>query len=302
MSEVEASQKINTFADFLQEWPPESVCTVSDATRLQDGYLRIATPAIELYCEECEGRRSFDCQNYTINAARGSWKNGFLDYQCRNCKSQLKYYALAVLADKTTGVYDGQVYKYGELPLFGDALPPRVFSLIGKDQELFRKGRKAENRGLGIGAFAYYRRVVENQWERIVGEVTKVAQKLGTAQALIDELHKVAKHTQFGRAVDSVKPAVPEVLLIDGHNPLTLLHSALSEAIHDHSDQECLELAQDIRIVLAELADRASQALKDEDTLKQAVSRLLNRKNGKGTPATQSSTVVEPANPKAEQS
>ena len=32
-----------------------------------------------------------------------------------------------------------------------------------QDEQLLRKGRRTENQSLGIGAFAYYRRVVENQ-------------------------------------------------------------------------------------------------------------------------------------------
>jgi hypothetical protein len=34
-------------------------------------------------------------------------------------------------------------------------------------------------------------------------------------------------------------------LLIDGHNPLLLLHDLLSEGVHQFSDSECLERAQD---------------------------------------------------------
>ncbi len=32
--------------------------------------------------------------------------------------------------------------------------------------------------------------------------------------------------------------AIPAVLLIDGHNPLTLLHDLLSEGIHELDDDE----------------------------------------------------------------
>jgi len=84
---------------------------------------------------------------------------------------------------------------------------------------------------------------------------------------------------QFSKAIDQVKSAIPQVLLIDGqHNPLTLLHTALSEGLHDHSDEECLEIAQDIRLVLTELAERASTALREEAELEKSVARLLGRK------------------------
>jgi hypothetical protein len=77
-----------------------------------------------------------------------------------------------------------------------------------------------------------------------------------------------------------VKGAIPQTLLINGHNPLTLLHTALSSGLHEQSDERCLELAHDIRVVLAELSERLSQALKDEAELNAAVTRLLQAKTG----------------------
>ncbi len=264
-----------TFGEFLRSTPPEQYETVTELTEVGHNYsLDIARPTLELHCEQCSGLRYFDCSKQDVYPRPDEWKHGYMHYTCRNCGASRKTFALAIKAD---GKGAGAVYKYGEVPHFGDSLPTRVFTLIGPDKELFLQGRRAENRGLGIGALTYYRRVVENQWGRIVGEVSRVAKKVGAKQSIIDELSEVAKHTQFGRAVDSVKPALPEVLLIDGCNPLTLLHSALSEAIHDKSDQECLELAQDIRIVLADLAERSSQVMKDHAELKSAVSRLHNR-------------------------
>jgi hypothetical protein len=69
---------------------------------------------------------------------------------------------------------------------------------------------------------------------------------------------------------------MPQILLINGHNPLTLLHSALSGGLHDQSDEECLALATSIRVIMTELAERLGQALKDEAELNAAVSQLLS--------------------------
>ena len=49
--------------------------------------------------------------------------------------------------------------------------------------------------------------------------------------------------------------------------------------MHEKSDEKCLVLAHDVRVVLAELSERISQALKDEKELNSAVSRLLQDKN-----------------------
>jgi hypothetical protein len=95
----------------------------------------------------------------------------------------------------------------------------------------------------------------------------------------IAALESAQAETQFSRALASVKSAIPQTLLINGHNPMTLLHSALSEGLHDHSDEQCLEIASSVRVVLAELSERLAQALKDEAELNKALARLMGTKD-----------------------
>lgn len=95
---------------------------------------------------------------------------------------------------------------------------------------------------------------------------------------MIEVLEKAKLETQFNRAMEMVKTAIPVQLLINGHNPLTLLHSALSKGVHEMSDDECLTRASDIRVVLFELADRIGQTLKEQSTLDAAVARLAANK------------------------
>jgi hypothetical protein len=171
--------------------------------------------------------------------------------------------------------------KIGEFPAFGPRTPARVISMIGPDKDVFLKGRRSESQGLGIGAFAYYRRVVENQKGRIINQIESVARRLGASEDILKRFQIAASETQFSKAIDDVKDCIPQSLLIRGHNPLTLLHTALSEGIHAQADAECLEIASSIRIVMTELAERISLALKDEAELTDAVSRLLNRQDSK---------------------
>ena len=89
----------------------------------------------------------------------------------------------------------------------------------------------------------------------------------------------VGHHELMNAAVDGVKEAIPRVLYIKGHNPFTLLHGALSEGIHAASDGECLVAANDIRLILVELAERLNEALREQRELDAALSRLVNRRN-----------------------
>ena len=169
--------------------------------------------------------------------------------------------------------------KLGELPGYGPPVPPRLIKLIGPDREVFLKGRNCENQGLGIGAFTYYRRVVENQKNRILGEIVKVFEKIGVSQDKIDTLGQAIKETQFSKALGMAKDVMPESLLIDGHSPILLLHRALSRGVHELSDEECLKLAGTVRLVLGELSERLSAILKDKVELTEAVSTLMHHKS-----------------------
>lgn len=119
--------------------------------------------------------------------------------------------------------------------------------------------------------------MVEEQKGRIIAEIGRVAERLGAGPEILELFTKAKAETQFSTAIDLIKAAIPESLRIHGQNPLTLLHDALSEALHQHTDAECLDLATSIRVILTELAERISNALKDEAELKNAVVRLQNR-------------------------
>jgi len=242
-------------------------------------------PAIQLHCdnEACQGIRYFEPKD-TEYLRPMERKEHFLSFVCRNCKKSKKTYAF--WSRLSEDEVNGELMKFGEYPPFGPPTPARLITIIGGERDYFLKGRRAENQGLGIAAFAYYRRVVENQKTRIIDEMIRVAQKIGAPQEVTDDLNTARNETQFSRAVQVIKHGVPESLLIGGHNPLTLLHSALSEGLHAQTDQECLELATSIRVVLTELVERMGNALKEELELTAAVSRLLQasaQKSERGT-------------------
>lgn len=180
----------------------------------------------------------------------------------------------------------GSCEKYGEVPAFGPATPPRLLRLFGTDREIFLKGRRCEAQGLGVGAYAYYRRIVEKHKDSIFEEIIKVCEKIGVTPEITDVLKKAKSENQFSSALEKAKDAIPPALLVNGHNPLTLLHTALSEGLHAKSDADCLELANDIRLVLSELANRLGQALNDEKEFTDAVSRLLSRNSSKSNDST----------------
>lgn len=282
-SETEIDQPdiaTQTFAEFLESSPPNQVANISDLMAEKwrgpnlDTYLK--TPEIQLHCpeESCNGVRFHRCkEGEYIELEPNDVTDIFISYLCSNCQNQAKTFALRTCRENSSN--KGKMVKFGEKPTFGPPIPAKLLKLIGPDRDNFLKGRRCENQSLGVGAFVYYRRVVEHQKNRIFKEIVKVSEKIGAPKEKIDTLNAAIVETQFTKALDMAKDAMPESLLINGHNPLKLLYRALSEGIHNLSDEGCLGYATSIRVVLGELSERLSQALKDEVEITNAISRLL---------------------------
>jgi len=275
--------KTITLKEFLEKIPPGKYYRIKEIPKEEIYYKSIRyifnLPELVLYCdgENCKREMNYTIRysNFTIDDKEG-YNLDYAKYTCKNCEQRVKIFSLVALlkGDKS----EAEFCKIGELPPFGPPTPSKLIELIGPDKEYFLLGRRCENQGLGIGAFTYYRRVVENQKNRIFDRIIDVANKVSIKNEVIQELELAKKEIQFKTGIEKVKHALPESLLIDGHNPLTLLHKALSEGVHDKSDEECLELASSIRVILGELSQRAALVLKEDVEVKSALSKLMNRK------------------------
>lgn len=284
--------KIMKFQEFLEKIPPGREVEVSDAfsqpvhpappltspgsraPRVLKRDIWLSKPELKLYCDSeiCKGERSFN-SNYEaekdgLDDEINNYK--FMVYNCNNCGKYIKVFAIRILPLKN----NSKVFKFGELPWFGPPTPPRAITLMGEDKKLFHKGQRAENQSMGIGAFVYYRRVVENQKNRIFDEIIRATKKIAPDHPVIQELKAAKKETQFKNAVEKIQKALPESFLINGHNPLTLLHNALSKGLHNYQDDDCLERASDVRKILFEFAEKLGEALKEKAGIDAAVKRL----------------------------
>ena len=187
----------------------------------------------------------------------------------------MKVFALRLLRRNNA---NGTLMKIGEVPEYGPPLPARLQRLVQSERDFLVKGFKSENQGFGIGAFVYYRRLVEDLKNDLIDEIIKTCGKVHNAAAFVPALEKARKETQFSKAIEEIGDAIPDALRIDGHNPLTLLHQALSRDLHSSSDEACLDAASAIRVVLTELSERIAQITRETSELKAARSKLFQKK------------------------
>jgi hypothetical protein len=270
---------LQEWKDFLESTPAyverrfENI--FGDMSRGNPGYRwGIFSPRIQLYCDNDDGVRWFDPEESSFFCAE--YETRFLLYTCRDCGRSRKTFALILVANLTATSQVLTAMKVGEFPPFGSHLAKRLANLLSDtDLELYRKGLRSEREGLGIGAAAYFRRVVDNQWKALVKKLRDAAARLGASAEELKVFDEAFTQQQFSTAVDMLKDAIPaKLLILDGLNPLTLLYRPLSVQLHELTDEQCLQQAADIRVVLNETFDNISRVLKDDETLKAAVTRL----------------------------
>ena len=231
---------------------------------------------VRLFCssEECNRHTNFSYAPGKDYDVKDNFQ-ALITLQCRNCQETIACFALNISCKK--GELSGAVVKFGETPSINEPLPKKVLSLVGSEREYFFNGLKSERLGLGIAAFAYYRRVIEHKKTKIIEEIIKAAKEIDADQQIIEELEQAKAEKQFSNVIKYINTAIPERLSIQGHNPLKLLYSALSEGLHNENDEECLQLAKSIRIVLIEFSNNISSILDSKHELTNAINILTKK-------------------------
>jgi hypothetical protein len=284
-----------TMDQLLVEQPLHSVQIVSDLFSNAGNHWINYPENIRVHCahNDCVGiRRHHKVNNSNSFSAGQHDLFAFVEYRCTDCRTTVKVFG--VRAQLSSG-QRGKCVKIYEEPPFGHPIPKRLFQVIGEaNRDSFLQARRAIARGLGIGAYAYYRRIVENTKFDLVGSVLEVARATNAPASQIGLLQKAQTERRFSKAIETLRDgaAIPAVLLIDGHNPLTLLHDLLSEGIHELTDQQCLERAQEAEVILCEIADRMQIALTERKTVKAAISSIMKRKATNETAASISLTPI----------
>ena len=281
-----------TLEELLQDVPLHSARNIAILWRRSESNFIGFPENIEVHCDhpKCGGVRRHAYKGsdyYTANKQHQQTfytLYSFVSYGCTNCTRSEKVFGVRLIPN-ATGPEITTCTKIYQEPPFGHPIPKRLFQVIGEsNREHFLQARRAIARGLGIGAYAYYRRVVENKKFELVGSVLEIALATNASPEQIELLKKARSETQFSKAIETLRDvsAIPAVLLINGHNPLALLHDLLSEGIHKLDDRECLERAQEAEIILCEIADRMQVAVTERKVVKAALTSILKRKKAGG--------------------
>ena len=141
------------------------------------------------------------------------------------------------------------------------------------DLENYEKAIICLSNGYGVAAFAYFRRVVENNINKLLDLVLEDAQS-SSANTELTELAKLRKNSTISDKIKIANHALPEHLNPSGQNPLGRLYKILSEGVHEFSEEECLNKAKATSECLAYLVSELTSRKNHCDRFKSMIGGL----------------------------
>ncbi|MGI1669918.1 MAG: hypothetical protein K6L74_06275 [Neptuniibacter sp.] len=261
--------------EFIEEYPLYRKFKVDSMPSTLDRFPKVK---INMSCPICKSNQTYIMTNeYYENCSYSNFPSGGLGvrlaYICTHCE-KFKRLFFVKLGGDTSGSW---FMKVGQFPAWEIAGEPNIEKLLGSHSGYYKKGLVCESQGYGIGAFGYYRRIVEETIDEMLSEIADLLsgeelEKYNSA------LEKTKETIVTAEKIELVKDLLPPILRPEGMNPLAALHSALSQGLHAESDEVCLELAQHCREVLVFLVNQVAASKETAKSFTSSMRKLLDKK------------------------
>ncbi len=239
---------------------------------------------IDAFCETCGQSRPFHAKDEPsdrfvaampplrgpgISSTDQYLKTGtsYFEFTCVSCgKSKRRHLVEQIVAEKTI-----RFQKYGELPRKRLARNPILQRFLKDDLDNYEKAVVCLSYEYGVAAFAYFRRVVENNVNKLLDLVQEDAQSSSADTEVTAALAELRENPPMSKKIEIANHALPAYLKPDGLNPLGRLYQMLSEGVHTFSEEECLNKAKEtsecLAYLVSELASRKEHRARFKSTV-----------------------------------
>lgn len=230
---------------------------------------------IDSFCEVCNQRRPFhDLQARGGGAGLTTPALGtgtsYFSFTCVSCKKEKRIYLVEQVVEDGTI----KLQKYGQLPR-GKVLRDKTLQkFLKNDLDNYEKALICLSRDYGIAAFAYFRRVVENNISNLLDLVQEDALASGSPDDTMDAISELRADSPMSNKIRVANLALPIYLRPDGLNPLGRIYQVLSEGIHNSSEEECLAKAKTTSECLAFLVSELATRKEHRVRFKSVVAKL----------------------------
>jgi hypothetical protein len=144
--------------------------------------------------------------------------------------------------------------------------------LTDEDASNYKKALTNLSVNYGIGAYAYFRRIIENEIKRIIKDISELdfegAENVKQAYRTFEVDHQMSK------LIHTLNNYLPNSLKQFGDNPIRLLYEQLSGGIHQFSEGECVEKARLIDVLLKYVIKKVNEEKYQFLDVKEAMLKL----------------------------
>jgi hypothetical protein len=224
------------------------------------------------YCEECKKETTFMFvripSTYPLQFQQTNSKSWNIDHRyvknrqdhysftqhykadCQQCKVYCMDFVFNMFDDAKGAFSNNKLKKVGQYPPVSIRASKVVEKYLTKDNfELYKKALYLISLGYGVGAFAYFRRIIETE---IIQIITLLSE--GSFEGA-EEIKKQLEEKKQGKItmqklLDSLTEHLPPALLEIGDNPVRILFNYSSNALHGYSEEKCIETSKNIDLIL----------------------------------------------------
>ncbi len=181
-----------------------------------------------------------------------------LYFKCTGCRKTEFSFWVEVNYEK-----EGWVRKVGQLPMWLPSIPKDVAEELGEDAELYQKALRNMAEGYGIGACAYFRRLLEKYINPLLQLLYEVKKDQGAGEGELAKIQEAIASKNFTIKTEFAAEIAPASIIVGGHNPLKEIHERLSVGLHSLDEEAANDYALKIRNALEFIIRRLRREIEE---------------------------------------
>jgi hypothetical protein len=171
------------------------------------------------------------------------------------------------------------VMKVGQYPALTVSIPKGLEKALGSDASgLYRKALISRNAGFGLAAVGYMRRVVEDKTNELIEVAAQYADSNGAEPETVAAIRAAVnpnEYTPYEQKLKLAATVFPANLKVGDVNPLQILFRDVSKGLHGLSEEECIEIADEIRTVFEYVFENLKAQVSDRRAFMEKIKKLL---------------------------
>jgi hypothetical protein len=165
-------------------------------------------------------------------------------YSCSECRKGSYLFVVEI------DVKEGWIRKFGQLPPWNIRLGRQLRTHLGGAAEHFEKALICLSQSYGLAACAYLRRALEDSIDQLLRLEHEVLELEGSDGEASARFRQALASKDFQAKTEAAYRLAPRSIIVDGENPLKLIHDQLSKGVHRLSEDECTDVAQTVAVAL----------------------------------------------------